>query len=224
MNERAKEKVMAHELEQAQYPSSTARAIRQRIHQIARCGKSVAFGLVLCMSENAVAAGDMDIMMNDIQRHNEVASQCPALLKSRSRATDLDKYHKGLCLLYGVDGDAQEDKALPLLRMAAADGLIEAQLTLADTLQKGKDAEKIEALVWYRRAELAGDSRAGSRYDRLARRIDAATKLVAANTNPELPPGIVVNATRRAMSDLYQQGYHCHFMSFGRQFCHATSD
>ncbi|HXA46270.1 MAG TPA: hypothetical protein VNW52_01470 [Burkholderiaceae bacterium] len=185
---------------------------------------SAMIGALLSMSAGHVVAADMDIMMHDAQRRSEISAQCPALVKSKSNVTDLNDYRKGLCLLYGINGTAQINRVLSLLRAAAGNGVIAAQLVLADTLQKGKQAEQTEALVWYRRAELAGDTRAAARYVRLARRMEAAAVLAAASTIPDPPAGTIVDPTSQEMPALYRQGYHCHAMSFGQKWCHTTED
>jgi TPR repeat protein len=185
---------------------------------------SAMIGALLSMSTGLVVAADMDIMMHDAQRRSEISAQCSALVKSKNSATDLNDYKKGLCLLYGINSAVRVDQALSLLRVAAGNGVIDAQLALADTLQKGKQTEQTEALVWYRRAELAGDTRAAARYVRLVRRMDAAAVLAAANTIPDPPAGTIVDPSSQEMPALYRQGYHCHVMSFGQKWCHTTED
>jgi TPR repeat protein len=190
-----------------------------RTHRLAIAGTS----LVLALHARVALAVDMDIVMNDNQRRAAVAPHCAAL-KRKNTSSALDDYRKGLCLLYGLDRKEQPDKALFLLRKASDHGLTEAQLALADTLQNGTETDQRQALEWYARVKLAGDARAGARYDHLARRIDATATTAADKPIPDPPPGTIVNPTSQEMQSLYREGYHCHIMPFGQKWCHNTMD
>lgn len=95
---------------------------------------SIAVAVSFSFQANKALAVDMDIAINDIQRRDAVAPHCAALKKSSNRSSAQDDYRKGLCLLYGVQGKAQPEKALLLLRQAAGGDLVEAQLALAEVV------------------------------------------------------------------------------------------
>ena len=203
------------------------RATRMPIHPISvsrqRLGR-ILVGCLLAASASAAWAVDMDVLVNDVKRRTEAEPYCPDLVKKKGTLAPLEDYRKGLCLMYGVEGDPQPVKALALLRLAADAGLTQAQLALADTLQKGKVNDQIEALVWYRRADQGGEPRASMQYERLVRRIDAFLVPGSDSTIPDPPPGTIVDPTNAEMQKLYRDGYHCHIMAFGQKWCHNITD
>jgi TPR repeat protein len=186
------------------------------IERVARCGLLLA-GLAACQSVWAV---DPDILINAQARQTEVAPLCGALM---AREADLDpqaQYQKALCLLYGVQMPQQAAVALDLLRVLSAQGQLEAQLALADTLQQGDTAQQKEAQKWYGQASSAGDVRATLRLTRLTQRLNAA----AVSANPAPASNDADPNTGDGSGSWQQPGYHCHMYGFGKKICHGGMD
>jgi TPR repeat protein len=116
----------------------------------------------------------------------------------------------------GVAMAVEPDRAV--LRAAAAQGDIEAQIALADALQQGGTAEQTQALAWYARAADAGDSRARLRHLLLSRRLQASQPAPPVNTAPD--NGSIVLDAADDLTDL-PMGYHCHPFAFGKKICHS---
>ena len=181
------------------------------------CVRLPALGLWLLAMARTALAVEPDVLFSDQIRRDQVQGQCRALvLKSAQEATDT-VYRKALCLLYGIDTDTQPALALALLREAAVAGSTEAQLTLADTLQKGGNADQVEALRWYAQAASAGDVRAAGRHARLLqRRQTMAASLPDSTASDTSGYGDGMPASR--------DGYHCHISGLGKKFCHTAFD
>ena len=170
---------------------------------------------------------DPDILINDQARRAAVAPLCRALVVQSSEGTPEHTYHKGLCLLYGLQTPVQMPLALALLRQAAGSGWVEAQLALADTLQQSNDADQREAIRWYSTAATAGDVRASGRLARLTQRRNAieAAKAEARAESAEAPQGLDPLQSDGADDLPFKpQGYHCHISGFGKKFCHSAMD
>ena len=117
--------------------------------------------------------------------------------------------------------------ALALLRQAAGNGWVEAQLALADTLQQSNDADQREAMRWYVTAAAAGDVRASGRLARLTQRRNAleAAKAEAKAEAAAAPQGLDPLQSDGAEDLPFKpQGYHCHISGFGKKFCHSAMD
>src|ERR1039457_3399783 len=96
----------------------------------------------LALQSRPGQAADMDIVVNDIQRHDWVAPSCAALQKkTHANLSPLDNYRKGLCLLYGGNSKSQPNRAIALLRKGADGDLVEAQVALADTRSEEHTSE-----------------------------------------------------------------------------------
>jgi TPR repeat protein len=124
-----------------------------------------------------------------------------------------------LCVAWLVCAVAMAaDADIALLRAAAAQGDIEAQVALADALQQGNTAEQTQALAWYARAADAGDSRARLRHILMSRRLQANQPVPAANGASD--NGSIVLDAADDLTDL-PIGYHCHPFAFGKKICHS---
>lgn len=170
---------------------------------------------------------DADIQFHIQARKTQVAPQCASLLARTGTLPAEDLYKKALCQLYGLQTPTNSDEAIQQLRTLAGDGMTEAQLALADTLQQGDAAQQQEAVQWYSRAAAAGDVRAGSRQSRLAGRLqaaaDAANAAKAART-PSANDGNDPYADLLDNAAAQQPGYHCHMYGLGKKVCHGGMD
>lgn len=165
----------------------------------------------------AACASEPDVMLSDQIRKDQVSGDCRALLLQSAQEAPETVYRKALCLLYGLDTDPQPALALALLRQASAAGWSEAQLALADTLQKGGNVDQVEALRWYALAAAAGDVRAVGRHARLRQRRQAmAASLPDSNSIDTSGYGDGMPVNRDA--------YHCHMTGLGKKFCHSAFD
>lgn len=177
-------------------------------------------GLVLASTAWAL---DADIQFHIQARQAQVTPLCSGLLARSDAMPPEAKYHKALCLLYGLQAPANPTEANAQLRTLAQDGMTEAQLALGDTLQQGDTTQQQEALQWYAKAAAAGDVRAEARRTRLAGRIQAAEAIRAAESAPASDANdpyaeLINNAAAQ------QPGYHCHFYGLAKKVCHATMD
>ena len=172
---------------------------------------------LLAWACSAVAwALDPDIMLSDQLRKDAVTPLCRPLVLQAAEGSPEHVYQKALCLLYGIQTQQQTPLALELLRQAAAAPWVEAQLALGDTLQKGGNADQVEALRWYSMAMAGGDVRGSSRHARLLQRrqsLAPPTEINAGN-GTGYGDGMPVN----------RDGYHCHISGLGRKFCHSAFD
>ena len=160
-------------------------------------------------------AFDPEILLSEQMRKEAVVPLCRALVLQAAQGSPEHTYQKALCLLYGLETPQQTPLALALLREAAAGASVEAQLTLGDTLQKGGNADQVEALRWYAMAMAAGDVRGSSRHSRLLQRRQALAPPPEADANAAgLGDGMPVN----------RDGYHCHISGLGKKFCHSAMD
>ena len=162
----------------------------------------------------ASKAAELDIVVNEQARRAHVTPLCARLVKLSNVVTRDDKYHKALCLKFGIGIAEQAANAVDLLRDAAVQGHGEAQLALADALAQGSGAEQREALHWYERGANAGDSRAASRAARLSPRLKAQADAVERAPEPEFPGS--------EDSTNLPKGYHCHFYGVGQRVCHGS--
>ncbi|RYE81703.1 MAG: hypothetical protein EOO80_00200 [Oxalobacteraceae bacterium] len=160
---------------------------------------------------------DHDVGLNIHERIEQVAPGCAALRRGGAPASAPGDYGRCLCLLYGLGGAERPEQGIASLRRAASLDHVEAQMALADYFQAASPAWPGDALYWYERADVLGDSRAAGRADHLQRRI----ALGAAR--PEPPAGTVVDPTPRELQALYREGYHCHSM-YCDQWCHLAND
>lgn len=158
-------------------------------------------------------AAELDIAVSERDRRTNVAPLCARLVQLSTVLTNDEKYHKALCLKFGIDTPPQTAAALVLLRDAAVQAHAEAQLALADTLQLGNGAEQREALHWYERGAAAGDNRAASRAARLSQRVKAPVSAVESAADP-------YGSTPEEQENL-PKGYHCHRYPNGQQMCHG---
>jgi hypothetical protein len=168
--------------------------------------------VILSMASHASAA-DLDIVVSEQDRKSNVTPLCAGLVKLTTALSREEKYHKALCLKFGIDTPLQTAAAVDLLREAALQGSIEAQLALADTLQQGDASEQREALHWYERAGESGDSRAVSRAARLSLRLKIQADTVDTSPNP-------YSSDDEDRANL-PKGYHCHRYGRGQQVCHG---
>ncbi|OYT93082.1 MAG: hypothetical protein CFE43_04385 [Burkholderiales bacterium PBB3] len=177
--------------------------------------KSIGGGLLTWAGSAAVWAFDPEIMLSDQLRKEAVAPLCRALVLQAAEGAPEHIYQKALCLLYGLETQPQTPLALALLREAAAAAWVDAQLALGDTLQKGGNADQVEALRWYAMAMAAGDVRASSRHARLLQRRQALASPPDTDANTAgFGDGMPVN----------RDGYHCHISGLGKKFCHSAFD
>lgn len=156
---------------------------------------------------------DPDLLLQTQARKDEIAPVCAGLLPKTQGLSLQQRYHKALCLLYGVQTEVRAEEAIDQLRAVATEGLLEAQLALADTLQQGTPLQQQEALQWYGRASAAGEIRATLRQARLLQRLQPPA---AANSNTDEDPENAAAAR--------QPGYHCHMYGFGKKVCHGGMD
>ena len=183
--------------------------------------------LIACAAADPARALDPDILINEQARREAVAPLCRALVVQSSEGSPEHTYQKGLCLLYGLHTPPQIPLALVLLRQAAGNGWIEAQLALADTLQQRNDADQREAMRWYSTAAAAGDVRASGRLARFTQRriameaAKAEAKAEAAGSAQGLDP---LQSDGAGDLPFKPQGYHCHISGFGKKFCHSAMD
>lgn len=184
-------------------------------------------GLGLC-SAPAAWAVDPDILLNEQSRREEVAPLCQTLVVQSAQGSPQHTYQKALCLLYGLQTAKQLPLALALLRQSAGQGWAEAQLALGDTLQLGNDADQREALRWYATAVEGGDVRAAGRLARLTQRrnaAEAAKQEAAKAQGKTAAPGLDPLQSDGADDLPFKpQGYHCHFMGLGKEYCHGGMD
>lgn len=178
--------------------------------------------LLLCCIVGAGPAWavDTDILFHTQTRKAQAAPLCADLLARADSLPSEAAYQKAVCLLYGLQTPPNADAAIALLRDLALNGMTEAQLALADTLQQGDATQQKEALHWYGRASAAGDVRATLRHTRLSQRLQAAADAANAASTPDADDPYAdpeANAAR-------QPGYHCHFYGFGKKICHAGMD
>ncbi len=182
---------------------------------------------VLCAYSTAWAV-DPDILLNDQTRQTAVAPLCHALVVQSAQGSPEHTFHKALCLLYGLQTAPQLPLALGLLRQAAGQGWVEAQVTLGDTLQRGTDADQREALRWYASAVEGRDVRAAGRLARLIQRRNAAQAAKdEANTQVanSVPTGVGPEQSEGADDLPFKpQGYHCHVAGLGKKYCHSVMD
>lgn len=172
----------------------------------------LALCLVLVIAPFAGAV-ELDIVFSEQERASQVTPLCVPLLKPAMVLNSDEKYHKALCLKFGITVAPDIAAAVDLLRELAVQGHGQAQLALADALQQGNGAEQREALHWYERSAATGDSRAVSRAARLAQRLKAQADAVESAPDP-FAPGFEdpVNLP---------PGYHCHRYGRGQQVCHG---
>ena len=168
-------------------------------------------------------AVEPEVLLQEQARREEVSPLCRALAVQSAEGPPEHTYRKGLCVLYGIQTPKNAALALALLRQAAGNGWVEAQLAVADTLQQGPDADQREALRWYASASAAGDVRATVRVARLTQRRNAllAAKAEAAATlqGQERTPSEGTDAPA-----FTPPGYHCHMFGLGKTFCHSAMD
>ena len=193
--------------------------------EVAVIKRSVVSGFAAVALTCPAWALDADIQFHIHARQAQVAPQCAALL-ARSDALPAEaKYQKALCLLYGLQTPADSDEAIKLLRTLALDGMTEAQLALADTLQQGDTAQQQEAVQWYSKAAATGDVRATARQARLAGRLQAAIDAAkAAASAPSAPDASDPYSDLLNNAATQQPGYHCHFYGLGKKVCHGGMD
>lgn len=194
------------------------------MHRVTGWRAALALGMVLSAIAPDGRAQDGDVLRSEAMRRAAVAPRCAALLARHGKAAPVQLYQQGLCLLYGIGRPPMVETGLALLRMAARRGVGEAPLALADTLQAGTPTEQAEALRWYLRAERAGFAEAGWRGIRLQRRLEIRAAHLAYGEIPVAPPGTEIDPTPMALQKLYREGYHCHAMPFGQNWCHAWAD
>jgi TPR repeat protein len=182
----------------------------------------LAFWLAVCGPAWAL---DADIQFHIQTRQAQVAPSCAALLARTGTLPADAQYQRAVCLLYGLQTPVNSDEAIQLLRALALDGMTEAQLALADTLQQGDTAQQQEAVLWYGRAAATGDVRAASRQARLSARLQAAAEAARAAANPPAaadPDDPYADLLNNAAAQ--QPGYHCHFYGLGKKVCHGGMD
>lgn len=167
---------------------------------------------------------DADIQFHIQARKTQAAPLCASLLARTDTLPASDLYKKALCQLYGLQTPTNSDDAIQQLRTLAVDGMAEAQLALADTLQQGDAAQQQEAVQWYRRAAAAGDVRAASRQARLAGRLQAAADAANAVSTPSTPDSSDPYADMLNNAATQQPGYHCHMYGLGKKVCHGGMD
>lgn len=172
--------------------------------------------LLVWACSGSVWAIDPDILISEQLRRETVAPSCRILVVQSSVGSPEHTYHKALCVLYGLEVAPQATLALALMREAARAGWVEAQVALADTLQKGTRAEQEEALRWYASAMALGDVRAAGRHARLTQRYQAQVVMPPADASGSegFGDGMPVN----------RQGYHCHIAGLGKKYCHSAWD
>ncbi|HEY9102345.1 hypothetical protein [Chitinimonas sp.] len=170
-------------------------------------------GVLLCAS--VLAEPDADIEADHQARRSLVQPMCPSLSKHKGKLAPQQRFHKGLCQLYGIGTPVNRDAALPLLREAAGQQIDGAALAVADTLQAGDNWEQQEALQWYAKAGAAGDEKATSRHAWLLQRMEASIHLPMPAAKPP---------DDGAPEPVLPRGYHCHVLGFGKRFCHSALD
>jgi TPR repeat protein len=184
----------------------------------ARLLARITVGLALAgVAATTAWALDPDMAFQVRARKAEVTPLCTGLLAQKQPLSTQQTYQKALCLLYGINGPEQVERALDLLRQLAP-GLVEAQLALADALQQGGAAQQDEALQWYARAAAAGDVRATARHARLQQRVQAARAAYVPKPVGDADPF----SDPFANSDSLPPGYHCHFYGLGKKVCHGS--
>lgn len=173
---------------------------------------TIALCLVLVIAPSARAV-EPDIVFSEQERASQVTPLCVGLFKPTVVLSFEQKYHKALCLKFGISVPLHMAAAVDLLRELAVQGHGPAQLALADTLQQGNGVEQREALHWYERGSATGDSRAMSRATRLSQRLKA-------QANP-VEPAQYPFAEGFDDPENLPPGYHCHRYGTGQQFCHG---
>jgi hypothetical protein len=164
----------------------------------------------------AMGTADFDVAFSIREREQTVAPHCASLRKTATPRDPADQYGKGICLLYGLHGKANEQAGQAWLQRAAGVNQADAALALADYLQTQSPDAQREALQWYKVAEVAGDARAPARYQHLQARLEPEP--------PQLPDGAILDPTPQEMRTLYGAGYHCHRMAMGHRWCHDATD
>lgn len=178
--------------------------------------------LALCSPAWAL---DSDIQFHMRARQAQAQPLCAGLLARTDALPPESTYQKAICLLYGLQTPIDALQATRLLRTLAQDGMTEAQLALADTLQQGTTAEQQEALTWYGRAAAAGDVRAGLRQTRLAGRLQAAADAANAASTPDASASDSNDPYADSISNSVRvPGYHCHMYGLGKKVCHGGMD
>ena len=163
-----------------------------------------------------VNAMELDVILNDQERQNLVTPICAQILLQTQAVLTRTAYHQALCRLYGIGSTVQMDQATELLRKAAGDGLVEAQLALADTLQKDNEPAQREALQWYARAAAQDDARATLRLSRLVLRLQPPVAQPDLAQEPVGSSGLEPTTGRKL-----PPGYHCHIYGRGEKMCHG---